>query len=205
VLPLRAEGLIDPWWRGELGFWAWGAGALDRLPDGSAEPYELHVSGRYHAAASAWDAIGCPYQQGLALADKDDEEDLRSALDIFHSLGARPAATFVVVRLRALGVRGIPSGPRPSTRSNPAGLTGRELEVLALLGQGLRNADIAERLVVSPKTVDHHVSAILGKLGVPNRAAAAEEAARLGLENGEHGAKVGRPSRRHARSSGLRS
>jgi DNA-binding NarL/FixJ family response regulator len=57
--------------------------------------------------------------------------------------------------------------------------------VLALLSQGLRNADIAERLVVSPKTVDHHVSAILRKLGVPNRVAAAEEAARLGLENGE--------------------
>jgi len=91
----------------------------------------------------------------------------------------------VVERLRALGVRTIPRGPRPRTQLNPAGLTSRELEVLALLGQGLRNVDIAGRLVVSPKTVDHHVSAILRKLGVSNRVAAAEEAVRLGLEDRE--------------------
>jgi DNA-binding CsgD family transcriptional regulator len=90
-----------------------------------------------------------------------------------------------VERLRAIGVRVIPRGPRLRTRLNPAGLTSRELEVLALLGQDLRNVDIAERLVVSAKTVDHHVSAILRKLGVHNRAAAADEAVRLGLKDGE--------------------
>ncbi len=148
-------------------------------------PYALHLAGRYRAAASAWEGIGCPYQQALALADSDAEEDLRRALEIFQSLGARPAASLVVERLRALGVRTIPRGPRRRTQLNPAGLTGRELEVLALLGQGLRNVDIAGRLVVSPKTVDHHVSAILRKLGVPNRVAAVEEAVRLGLEDGE--------------------
>jgi DNA-binding NarL/FixJ family response regulator len=57
--------------------------------------------------------------------------------------------------------------------------------VLALLAHGLRNADIAERLVLSAKTVDHHVSSILRKLAVPNRAAAAREASRLGLKDGE--------------------
>ncbi len=185
MLPLGVERLIDPWWRGELGFWAWKGGALDQLPEGAAEPYALHFAGRYRAAASAWETIGCPYHQALALADSEDEEDLRRALEIFQSLGARPAASLVVERLRALGVRTIPRGPRPRTQLNPAGLTSRELEVLALLGQGLRNADIAERLVVSPKTVDHHVSAILRKLGVPNRIAAAEEAVRLGLEDRE--------------------
>jgi ATP/maltotriose-dependent transcriptional regulator MalT len=185
VLPLRAERLIDPWWRGELGFWAWRAGALDELPEGAAEPYELHFVGRYRAAASAWAAIGCPYHQALALADSDDEADLLKALETFQSLGAQPAARLVVERLRAMGARKIPRGPRPRTQGNPAGLTSRELEVLALLGQGLRNVDIAERLVVSPKTVDHHVSAILRKLGVPNRLAAAEEAHRLGLKNRE--------------------
>jgi ATP/maltotriose-dependent transcriptional regulator MalT len=177
--------LIDPWWRGELGFWAWRAGALDQLPEGAAEPYELHFAGRYRAAAAAWEAIGCPYHQALALSDSENEEDLRQALEIFQSLGARPAASLAVERLRAMGVRTIPRGPRPRTKRNPAGLTSRELEVLALLGQGLRNVDIAERLVVSPKTVDHHVSAILRKLGVPNRVAAAEEAVRLGIENRE--------------------
>jgi DNA-binding CsgD family transcriptional regulator len=185
VLPLRLERLIDPWWRGELGFWAWRAGALVSLPEGAAEPYQLHVAGRHRAAAVAWEAIGCPYHQALALADSGAEEDLRSGLDIFHLLGARPAARLVVSRLRAMGIRTIPRGPRPRTQLNPAGLTNRELEVLALLAQGLRNIDIAKRLVVSPKTVDHHVSAILRKLGVPNRAAAAEEAVRLGLEDRE--------------------
>jgi DNA-binding NarL/FixJ family response regulator len=70
-------------------------------------------------------------------------------------------------------VRGLPRGPRPSTRENPSGLTTRELEVLALLAQGLRNAQIAERLVVAHKTVDHHVSAILRKLGARTRGEAA--------------------------------
>ncbi len=185
ALALDVGRLADPWWRGELAFWAWRGGALDQLPEEAAEPYALHFEGRYRAAASAWEAIGCPYQQALALADSEDEEDLRRALEIFQSLGARPAASLVVERLRAIGVRTIPRGPRPRTQLNPAGLTSRELEVLALLGQGLRNVDIAERLVVSPKTVDHHVSAILRKLGVPNRVAAAEEAVRLGLEDRE--------------------
>jgi DNA-binding CsgD family transcriptional regulator/tetratricopeptide (TPR) repeat protein len=185
VLPLRPERWLDPFEWGEPGFWAWRAGALEQMPEGAARPYELHVDGRFRDAASAWEAIGCPYNQALALADSDDEEDLRKGLEIFHPLGARPAARFVVGRLRAMGVRRIPRGPRPRTRDNPAGLTSRELEVLALLGRGLRNVDIAERLVVSPKTVDHHVSAILRKLGVPNRAAAAEEAVRLRLEDRE--------------------
>jgi DNA-binding NarL/FixJ family response regulator len=76
----------------------------------------------------------------------------------------------------------VPRGPRPSTRENPAGLTARELDVLALLAEGLRNAQIAERLVISQKTVDHHVSAILRKLDVRTRSEAAAEATRLGLK-----------------------
>ena len=75
----------------------------------------------------------------------------------------------------------MPRGPRPSTRENPAGLTARELDVLALVAEGLRNAQIAERLVVSEKTVDHHVSAILRKLDVRTRGEASAEAARLRL------------------------
>jgi DNA-binding NarL/FixJ family response regulator len=78
-------------------------------------------------------------------------------------------------------VRGVPRGPRTSTRENPAGLTTRELEVLALVAEGLRNAQIAERLIVAPRTVDHHVSAILRKLDAPNRGQAAAAAIHLGL------------------------
>jgi len=84
-------------------------------------------------------------------------------------------------RLRALGEKGVPRGPRPVTAANPAGLTGREMEVLALLVAGLSNADIAARLVVSARTVDHHVAAIFRKLGVPSRGEATAQAVRLGF------------------------
>ena len=78
-------------------------------------------------------------------------------------------------------MRGLPRGPRPSTRRNPANLTPRELQVLGLVAQGLRSADVAERLFLAEKTVDHHVSAILRKLGVGTRRQASAEAVRLGL------------------------
>lgn len=134
-------------------------------------------------AAALWRAIGSPYYEAVALADSDGEDALRLALATFHELGARPLAQEVVRRLRAAGAQGIPRGPRPSTTRNPRGLTARELEVLALVASGLRNTDIADQLVLSRKTVDHHVSAILRKLGVADRDAAAQEAARLGLQD----------------------
>ena len=87
--------------------------------------------------------------------------------------------------MRELGLRTIPRGARSTTRANPAGLTTRELDVLRLIAQGLRNADIADQLVVSAKTVDHHVSSVLSKLGVASRVDAAREAVRLGLQDGE--------------------
>jgi len=108
-------------------------------------------------------------------------------MEELQRLGARPAADAVARRLRELGVRRLPRRPRRATAANPAGLTARELEVLALLGSDLRNADIAARLHISEKTVDHHVSAILAKLGVRSRREAARVAAerRLGDEAGE--------------------
>jgi len=96
-------------------------------------------------------------------------------------LEARAAATTVTRRLRELGVRGIARGPRLSTRANPAELTAREIEVLCLMAHGLRNSGIGERLFVSPRTVEHHVSAILAKLSVQSRGEAVAEARRLGL------------------------
>ena len=115
------------------------------------------------------------------LAETDEPAGLREALDELLALDAAPAAARVARRLRELGERAIPRGPRPRTRANAALLTPRELEVLPLLAEGLRNAEIADRLVISPKTVDHHVSSILRKLDVTNRGQAGAAAARLGL------------------------
>jgi DNA-binding CsgD family transcriptional regulator len=135
--------------------------------------------GAWSRAAAQWRDLGCPYEAALALAGADDDPSLRQALDEFRALDAQPAAAIVAHKLRARGARGLPRGPRPQTRANPAGLTARELEVLALVRDGLRNAEIARRLFVSEKTIDHHVSAILRKLGVRSRGEASAKAARL--------------------------
>ena len=101
--------------------------------------------------------------------------------EIATGLGATPLAKRIQKRLRESGAGTVPRGPRSSTRANPAGLTARELEVLALIGAGLRNADVAARLFVSRRTVDHHVSSILRKLGARSRGEAVVTATRLGL------------------------
>ena len=84
-------------------------------------------------------------------------------------------------RLRALCVSRIPRGPRAATRENPAQLTARQVEVVGLLAAGLTNGEIAQELVISPKTAGHHVSAILDKLGARSRLEAANAARELGL------------------------
>ena len=172
----------DSWAIGELAHWRWRAGFRDELPETlMADPHRHSIDGDWRAAAELWRKLGCPYEAALALADADDEAALRRAYDELLDLGAQPAAAIVARRLRERGARGLPRSPRSRTRANPAGLTARELEVLPFLTEGLRNAEIAERLVVSQKTVDHHVSAILRKLGVRTRGEAAAQATRLGL------------------------
>jgi DNA-binding NarL/FixJ family response regulator len=145
---------------------------IEPPPDAPAEPFALELAGEPRRAAVRWRELGCPYEAALALAGGGEEEDLAGALAELQRLGAAPAAALVARRLREQGVRGVPRGPRAATAANPAGLTARELEVLALVSEGLRNAEIATRLFLSVKTVDHHVSAILRKLDVPTRARA---------------------------------
>ncbi len=170
------------WVIGELAYWRWQAGVRDELPsDLYTGPYGLSMAGNAAAAGERWRSIGCPYEAALAFAEGDDGDAIRAALDELRRLGARPAAAIIARRLRERGMRGLPRGPRAQTSENPGGMTARELEVLSLLAEGLRNAEIAERLVVSPKTVDHHVSAVLRKLGVRTRGEAGAAAARLGL------------------------
>jgi DNA-binding CsgD family transcriptional regulator len=176
----RAEASDARWTIGELTVWHHRAGRHvdgERLPP----PYRAELAGDGRAAADFWTARGCRYDAALALATGDADDDLRDGLRELQSLGARPAAAIVARHLRERGARGVQLGPRAATRANPAGLTARQLDVLALLSRGDGNADIAARLFISEKTVDHHVSAILRKLGVHTRGQAAAEAARLGI------------------------
>ncbi len=171
-----------PWAVGELCNWRRRAGHGGPPPNAVlAEPFRLEVAGEPEAAAKLWRTLGCPYEAALALLDSTDETALRWSLSELQRLGARPAADRVGRVLRERGVRDLRRGPRSSTRENPAGLTARELEVIELVAEGMRNADIAERLVLSAKTVDHHVSAILRKLKAATRTEAAAQATRLGI------------------------
>jgi DNA-binding CsgD family transcriptional regulator/tetratricopeptide (TPR) repeat protein len=144
-------------------------------------PWATSLVGEHAAAATHWDRLGCPYDAAMALYDTDCDDGLREAITRFESLGADASVRRTRQRMKDLGLRGVPSGARATTREHPVGLTRREAEVLALLCEGLTNEDIAGRLVVSTRTVDHHVSAVLSKLGVGSRGAAAARARKLGL------------------------
>jgi DNA-binding CsgD family transcriptional regulator len=146
-----AVGRRERWLTGDLAVWRQRAGLVVDAPDWVAQPYALELAGRAEEAAAAWTALGCPYEAAIAGGD----------IDALARIGARAA----VLRLRR-------RGPRATTRQNPGGLTAREVEVLGLVAEGMTNAEIADRLVVSRRTVDHHVSSILTKLDVSSRAGA---------------------------------
>ena len=169
-----------PWLVGELALTLFGSGNARCRMRGLAEPFALQIRGEWRRAAELWHERQCPLEEARALVD-GDEAALRQAWVIFDRLGARPDAALATRRLRDLGARQLPRGPRSATRANPALLTERELEVLELLTEGASNREIAARLFLSPKTVGHHVSSILGKLDVPTRADAAAMAVKLEL------------------------
>ncbi|MBE2316051.1 AAA family ATPase [Solirubrobacter sp. CPCC 204708] len=153
------------WSRAELAHWLRRAGRdIPPHPDDPA-PYALAAAGDWRAAAAAWEEIGYVFDAANALAEAGDVE----ALATYDRLGATRVAAHFRRELRARGVKKIPRGPRAAAREHADGLTPRETEVLAQLRTGATNAEIAEALVISPKTVDHHVSSVLGKLGVSSR------------------------------------
>ena len=168
----------------ELGYWLAGRVRRRRWPGG--HPYALLASGRWREAARpvaggrrARTSTPPPWPRA------PDPQDLLAALDILDDLGARPLASRVRARAAALGVTRIPRGPSEETRANPAGLTARQADVLRLLVQGHTNAEIARELVLSVRTVDTHVAALLAKLGARDRREAAARAAELGVLGAE--------------------
>jgi DNA-binding CsgD family transcriptional regulator/tetratricopeptide (TPR) repeat protein len=175
-----AEGNQYVWMRSELACWRHRAEPTAPAHSGLTEPYALMMGGDWEGAALIWQHLGAPYERALALAD-GPEDALREALLIVEELGAGPLAAIIRQRLRELGVRAIPRGPRASTKGNAAGLTKREVQVLTLLVRGHTNNELAQRLHISAKTIDHHVSSILEKLEVRSRTEAVAAAFGLGV------------------------
>jgi DNA-binding CsgD family transcriptional regulator/tetratricopeptide (TPR) repeat protein len=185
----------DPWDAGELRWWRALAGAADpggpgggpeagapAEPEGgpAAEPFALMLAGEHRAAADRWQELGCPLWAAYSLAFSSQARDVQDCLEILDRLEL-PAVRAAVLRDRHARGLMVPRGPRASSRANPSGLTTREAEVLALLAEGLSYAEVAQRLVLSRKTVSHHVSAVLRKLGEPSRTRAVATAQRRGL------------------------
>jgi DNA-binding CsgD family transcriptional regulator len=174
ALPLeRTAGPGAERYRGELLRYVARAGGEAAVFEGCPREFALGIQGDWRGAAGAWGALGAPYERALELLACGRRPELLEALGTLEALGAVVAADLARRELRERGVTRLPSRPLPRTRANPAGLTDRQLEVLALLAEGLTNAEIADRLVVSVRTVDHHVAAILSKLGVRTRREAA--------------------------------
>jgi DNA-binding CsgD family transcriptional regulator len=149
------------------------------------EPFASQVAGNAAHAAALWDQLGYRYEAALALLDTKNEDLLRESLMRLIDLGAEAAARVVRRTMRDLGIRSIPAGARTAARTHPRGLTKREQEILELLSDGQSNEEIAASLFISVRTVEHHVSAILGKLGASTRKGAANEAQRLGLTHSD--------------------
>lgn len=173
-----------PWLAGALAFWLWMLGVLEDVPAGLPAPHAQVISGNWEEAAAHWEDKDMPYERALVLSCGDKDARL-SSLQILESLGADATAARVRRDLRDDGIA-VPRGKGRATRRHAAGLTARQAEVLELLDLGMSNSEIADRLFLSPRTVENHVSAILAKLGCSTR----EEAVEIARSQGLIGAEV---------------
>jgi DNA-binding CsgD family transcriptional regulator/tetratricopeptide (TPR) repeat protein len=176
----------DPLAALDLRVWRWRAGGDapvgdDHDREAVPEPYRMLLAGDRQGAARWLETKGSRYEAALAVSGSGDTGALRSAIDVLDGLGAYAAAGVLIRELRALGEQYAPRPRRSPASAHPAGLTAREAEVLQLIAAGLRNAEIAAQLFLSPRTVDHHVSAVLAKLNVKTRSQAVAIAIQLGL------------------------
>jgi DNA-binding CsgD family transcriptional regulator len=186
VAPLEIDGAerssATPWVAGDLAVWLWRLGIDAPVVEGGvAEPHRLTLAGRHEEAASWWGRAGAVFEEAMADTDARSLDRRLSGVERLDLHGAVATADRIRRALREEGVVKVPLRRRASTRANPAGLTNRQLDVAKLVARGLTNAEIAERLFISPKTTDHHVSAVLTKLDMPNRRAVVVQAGELGL------------------------
>lgn len=179
VMEILALNHVDHFYS-ELAFWLVKNNYKSKHAGKISEPYASMITGNWQNAARQWQSLGCRYEYALSLFE-GPEESRREALTILDQLGANGTLEFLKSKMRSQGIRNIPRGPRTSTRSNSAHLTNRQIDVLCLLKEGLPNTEIANRLFISAKTADHHISAILSKLNVHSRMMAIREAEKLGI------------------------
>jgi DNA-binding CsgD family transcriptional regulator len=166
--------------RGELAMWLRRLDPTvdaDRIP----APYRLFLDGAFKAAADEFHRLSMPYEAALALVDSGDADLARRGLDVLDRLGATAVAAKLRRDLRSSGLVLVPARRRSTTQMNPVGLTSRQIDVLRLIDEGMTNAELAERLYLSVRTVDHHVAAILAKLDVTGRRDAIRRGRELGI------------------------
>ena len=172
----------SPWYYSDLMYWKKKCGLPtfnnSKIPYVSG--YKPDLEGDWNAAAETWKAIGCPYELALSLLEGGEREQ-KQGLQMLDDLGAVATTNMFRGKMKLKGVKHVSRGPRESTLNNPGQLTGRQIDILNLLRDGLQNKEIADKLFISPKTVDHHISAILSKLEVNSRAKAVVEAQKLGV------------------------
>ena len=168
--------LTDYRYLGEVQVWSKRLGLpfeQKNLPNEISKPYAAELLGETAAAAKAWDVIGSPYQAAMSLAHSHDVSALAEALQRFEKIGAKAASNFIRRRVKLLGLTGVlpkpARGPYRAARQHPLGLTEKEVRVLALLSEGMGNHQIAAQLNRSPRTIEHHVAAVLAKLNASNR------------------------------------
>jgi DNA-binding CsgD family transcriptional regulator/tetratricopeptide (TPR) repeat protein len=171
----------DGWTRGAVAIWLARTRSARTLDGDFAEPYRLELDGEWVRAAECWTRLGCSYDAAMALLGALDEHAYNLAFKTFTGLGASSAIRVVKEKLRVIDAASIPVGPRASTRAHPFGLTKRENDVLTLMVAARTNTQIAAKLGISTKTVEHHVTAILAKMGAPNRTSAVRQAIQLEL------------------------
>ena len=181
ALAAAALAPVDTRFGGSTAVWARRFGLPHPDPSSVPERWAAELRGDVAGAVTGWDAVSAPYEAALVLAFSPSTDDQVESLRRLDALGATAVAAVVRRKLRKAGVRSLPGAPRTTTLEHPAGLTSREQEVLVLLARGLTNDEVAASLVISNRTVAHHVSAVLAKLGVTGRREAVAEARRRGL------------------------